>query len=110
MYRPPFSPEEVREIFNSTDFQKYNNLKKELAKIIIRYLAANREEKKKNKIVYEKAVLFQAKRMLTPIGTDTQGAIELVEMTAISDVKIKKENYTHNGAMQLIIDLFSSLE
>ena len=110
MYRPPFTPEKVREIFNSTDSQKYNNLKKELAKIIIRYLTANKEAKKKNKTVYEKAILFQAKRTLNPIGADMQQAIELVEMTAVSDVKMEKEDYTHSGAMQLIIHLFSSLE
>ena len=106
-----FTPEELHGIFNNSDSQKYNITKKDLAKIILRYLTANSEVKRGNEDIYEKALAILSKNILyNPTITTSKQAIELAEMSAKSDVALAKENYTSHGVMQLIMQLFLSLE
>ena len=109
--KPFFTPDEIEVIFNGTNSEKYKILKKDLAKIIQRYLIANPEIRKLNEELYEKTVIIQSKSILcSPSATSAEHATQLVEMTAISDVEFEKENYSSQGAMRLIMNVFSLLK
>ena len=54
--KPLFTSEELEAVFGGTDAQKYAIAKKDLSKIIIRYLLANPQIKNENEAVYEKAI------------------------------------------------------
>ena len=111
MYKKPiFTPKEMHDMFNKTDAQKYNTIKKDIAKIIIRYLLANHEIKTNNEEVYEKAIILQSKNMLyNPTITTLEQAAKIADMTALSDIELMKGNYTDREAMQLILNLFLSI-
>ena len=105
-----YTPAEMQGMFK-TDSQRYNVLKKDIAKIILCYLIANRAIKKSCEEVYKKALNTQAKNLLcNPTVTTLKEAEELAELTATSEALLGKENYTADGAMQLIIKLFLTLE
>ena len=105
-----FTPAEMQGMFK-TDSQKYNVLKKDIAKIILCYLIANRAIKTSCNEVYKKALNTQAKNLLcNPNVTTLKEAEELVELTAKSEVSLEKENYTADGTIRLIMKLFLTLE
>lgn len=107
---PLFTEEELKAAFDGTESQKYAILKKDLAKIILRYLLSNPKIKKKNEDIYKKALISQSKCILCdPLKTDPEQIKDLVEKTAISDLEAAKDCYTNQGAMQSIMDMFLSL-
>ena len=109
--KPLFTEKELKAAFDGSDYQKYAIIKKDLAKTIIRYLLANPEIKKNNEATYEKALILQSKYMLCdPLKTDPEQIKDLVEKTALSDIEASKDSYTNQGSMQLIMDMFLSLE
>ena len=106
-----FTPEEIRGIFSGTDSQKYSILKKDLANIITRFLLANPQIKSKNENIYEKAIASQVKNILhNPATTTKEEVIKLAEMTALSDVNLARDSYDSQWAMQLVMNLFLTLE
>ena len=104
-----FTEAELERIRKCTEKEKYETVKRELAKQIHRYIKANSAlcEKDNVSAIYDKAVGVQVRHLLGGVmGSDYNTDVEIVEDFAKIEVEQSKDTFSAEATMERIMRLF----